>query len=155
MVRQHVNPLSRYYQQPRPLPPLADLFAEVARCDINLAPLELGNPFCECKSAVRCLFAAAVGVPTVASPTEPLREAIIAEETGLLATDAADWDRQVGRLIDDQAMRDRLGDAARIHALAQAGWPAYRERAAAVFSELLQHSSALPDGTLSRGIPLS
>jgi len=30
MVRQHVNPLSRYYQQPRPLPPLADLFAAPA-----------------------------------------------------------------------------------------------------------------------------
>jgi len=139
----------------RPLVALAELFAELARCDINLAPLELGNPFCECKSAVRCLFAAAVGVPTVASPTEPLCEAIIAEETGLLAMDAADWDRQVGRLVDDQALRTRQGDAARIHALARAGWAAYRERAAAVFSELLQHSGALPDGTLSRGIPLS
>jgi len=28
MVRQHVNPLSRFYQLPRPLPPLADLFAD-------------------------------------------------------------------------------------------------------------------------------
>ena len=27
MVRQHVNPLSRYHQQPRPLPPLEDLFS--------------------------------------------------------------------------------------------------------------------------------
>jgi tRNA (guanine-N7-)-methyltransferase len=28
MVRQHVNPLSRYHQQPRPLPPQVDLFAD-------------------------------------------------------------------------------------------------------------------------------
>lgn len=28
MVRQHVNPLSRFYQLPRPLPPLEELFAE-------------------------------------------------------------------------------------------------------------------------------
>ena len=28
MVRQHVNPLSRFYQLPRPLPPLAELFAQ-------------------------------------------------------------------------------------------------------------------------------
>jgi tRNA (guanine-N7-)-methyltransferase len=28
MVRQHVNPLSRYHQQPRELPPLAELFAD-------------------------------------------------------------------------------------------------------------------------------
>jgi tRNA (guanine-N7-)-methyltransferase len=28
MVRQHVNPLSRFYQEPRALPPLADLFSD-------------------------------------------------------------------------------------------------------------------------------
>ena len=28
MVRQHVNPLSRFYQLPRPLPPLGELFAD-------------------------------------------------------------------------------------------------------------------------------
>ncbi len=31
MVRQHVNPLSRYHQLPRPLPPLVDLFADPTR----------------------------------------------------------------------------------------------------------------------------
>lgn len=31
MVRQHVNPLSRYHQLPRPLPPLAELFADPTR----------------------------------------------------------------------------------------------------------------------------
>lgn len=31
MVRQHVNPLSRFYQLPRPLPPLTDLFADPER----------------------------------------------------------------------------------------------------------------------------
>lgn len=31
MVRQHVNPLSRFHQQPRPLPPLSELFADPAR----------------------------------------------------------------------------------------------------------------------------
>lgn len=31
MVRQHVNPLSRFYQLPRPLPPLEELFTEPQR----------------------------------------------------------------------------------------------------------------------------
>lgn len=31
MVRQHVNPLSRFFQQPRPLPPPAQLFADPSR----------------------------------------------------------------------------------------------------------------------------
>ena len=121
----------------RPVVPLPHLFGEVARCDVNLAPLELGNRFCESKSAVRCLFAAAVGVPTVASPTEPLREAIIPEKTGLLAATAADWACQLERLVDDALLRERLGAAAQIHALAQSGWDAYRERVAVVFSTLL------------------
>lgn len=121
----------------RPVVPLPQVFAEVARCDVNLAPLEAGNRFCEAKSAVRCLFAAAVGLPTVAAPTEPLREAIVAEHTGLFAADAGAWERQIERLIDDLAFSRRLGEAARIHALADFGWEAYRERAVAVFGGLV------------------
>lgn len=120
----------------RPRVPLLDLFAAVAACDINLAPLELHNRFCDAKSAVRCLFAAAVGVPTVASPTQPLREAILDGETGLLATSPADWADRLERLVDDAASCRRLGAAARVHALAESGWAAYRERAAAVFGRL-------------------
>lgn len=124
----------------RPVVPLPQVFAEVARCDVNLAPLEPGNRFCEGKSAVRCLFAAAVGVPTVASPTQPLREAIVEGETGLLATTAADWARELERLVDDAALRARLGAAARIHALAESGWSAYRERAVVTFANVLARS---------------
>jgi glycosyltransferase involved in cell wall biosynthesis len=138
----------------RPVVPLPQVFAEVARCDVNLAPLELGNRFCEGKSAVRCLFAAAVGVPTVASPTQPLREAIIPEHTGLLATTAGDWARQLERLVDDAELRDRLGAAARVHALAESGWTSYRERAEAVFRELVElgrrsAGTPSPPGTMS------
>jgi tRNA (guanine-N7-)-methyltransferase len=48
MVRQHVNPLSRYHQQPRALPPLAELFEDAQRplhldigCARGLCLLEL------------------------------------------------------------------------------------------------------------------
>jgi tRNA (guanine-N7-)-methyltransferase len=55
MVRQHVNPLSRFHQQPRPLPPLAELFEDPAlplhldigsargRCLLALAPIRPGH----------------------------------------------------------------------------------------------------------------
>ena len=130
----------------RPVVPLPRVFAEIARCDVNLAPLEPANPFCECKSAVRLLFAAAVGVPTVAAPTAPLRAALVPGETGLLATSAADWAGQLERLVDDVPLRARLGAAARRHALAEFGWSAYRERALAVYGELvgLGRESAAP-----------
>ena len=122
----------------RPPVPLLELFAHLARCDINLAPLELGNPFCDGKSAVRCLFAAAVGVPTVASPTQPLREAIIDGETGWLADDVAAWEDALGRLTADAGLRERLGRAARLHALAQSGFAAYRDLAAETFTRIIR-----------------
>ena len=43
----------------------------------------------------------------------------------------------IERLVDDALLRERLGAAAQIHALAQSGWDAYRERVAVVFSTLL------------------
>lgn len=120
----------------RPIVPLLDLFAELVRCDVNLCPLELGNAFCEAKSAVRWLFAAAVGLPSVASPTQPLREVVISGHTGLLATEASDWELQLETLIDDPMLRQRLGDAARIHALASYGAVTYRDRVVRLFKAL-------------------
>jgi len=128
----------------RPAVPLLELFGQLARCDINLAPLEVGNPFCESKSAVRCLFAAAVGLPTVASPTSPLTEAIVEGETGLLADDVAAWDEALERLVADASLRKRLGEAARLHALAVAGSTTYRDQAAAVFETIISEPGGRP-----------
>src|SRR5258707_7777394 len=52
----------------------ADLLCCIAETDINLAPLELGNSFCEGKSELKFFEAALVGVPTVASATETFRD---------------------------------------------------------------------------------
>ena len=57
----------------------------VAQIDINLAPLELDNPFCQSKSEIKFTEAALVGVPTVASPTQAFVYAIRDGEDGLLA----------------------------------------------------------------------
>ena len=65
--------------------PLETLPVELARLDVNLAPLEVGNPFCEAKSELKFFEAALVDVPTVASPTEPYRASIRHGETGFLA----------------------------------------------------------------------
>jgi glycosyltransferase involved in cell wall biosynthesis len=115
---------------------LHDLFGEVARFDVNLAPLELGNPFCEAKSAVRLLAAAAVGVPSVASPTVPLCDAVLPGLTGLLATDAGAWEQALERLVDDDAGRLSMAAAARIHARARFGPETYADLAERTFARL-------------------
>lgn len=87
---------------------LPDLPTEIARFDINLAPLEVGNPFCEPKSELKYFEAALAGVATIASPSGPFVRAIRNGETGLLASDAAAWEAALLRLVDDPALRARM-----------------------------------------------
>ena len=98
-----------------PVTPWFDLPALLRDVDINLAPLEARRTFNEAKSAIKYLEAALVGTPTVASPTEPFRDAIEPGVTGLLATDPEQWRAALVTLVDDPVLRHRLGRAAREH----------------------------------------
>jgi len=109
-----------------PMQPLEALPASMARFDINLAPLEVGNPFCEAKSELKYFEAALVEVPTIASPTGPLRRAIRDGETGFLAATHEDWYRALTTLADDAALRRRIAHAAYLDVL----WPYGPERRA-------------------------
>jgi O-antigen biosynthesis protein len=84
------------WRQVRPLPELPD---EMARFDINIAPLEFGNPFCEAKSELKFFEAALVNVPTIASPTGPFRRAVEHGRTGYLAASGDDWYRYLTDLV--------------------------------------------------------
>jgi GT2 family glycosyltransferase/glycosyltransferase involved in cell wall biosynthesis/uncharacterized protein YbaR (Trm112 family) len=105
----------------RPLQPLADLPLEMARFDINLAPLEFGNPFCEAKSELKFFEAGLVEVPTIASPTGPFRRAIEHGKTGFLAASADDWYVYLKQLVEDPDLRRRVAHEAYHAALASFG----------------------------------
>jgi len=105
----------------RPMQPLVDLPRELARFDINIAPLEYGNPFCEAKSELKFFEAALVDVPTVASPTGPYRRAIEHGRTGFLAATATDWYVLVKQLAEDPVLRRRIAHDAYTAALASFG----------------------------------
>ena len=83
----------------------------MARFDINIAPIEVGNPFCEAKSELKFVQAALVEVCTVASPTGPFRRAIHHVKTGFLAGDAQSWKRILRCLLEDAAFRRQIGEA--------------------------------------------
>ncbi len=85
---------------------------EYARLDINIAPLEVGNPFCEAKSELKFFEAALVRVPTVASPTQPYAQAIRHGETGFLASDHQQWSACLRDLVQNSELRRRVGDRA-------------------------------------------
>ena len=100
-----------------PFRPWYELPAVLRDTDICLAPLALDNRFNEAKSAIKWLEAALVATPTIASPTEPFREAIDPGRTGFLAGTEQEWEEAVELLIGSAAERARVGAQAQREAL--------------------------------------
>jgi glycosyltransferase involved in cell wall biosynthesis/SAM-dependent methyltransferase len=94
-----------------------DLPRLIRSVDINLAPLELDNPFTECKSSLKYFEAAILGVPTVASDVEPFRTSISQGENGYLCRNEEQWFRCISRLIEEPNLRQKMGSMARRDAL--------------------------------------
>lgn len=89
--------------------PREEHFRNLASVDINVAPLEIGDPFCEAKSELKFFEAGAVGVPTVASATGTFREAVTDGIDGFVAKDENEWREKLERLILDRELRRGMG----------------------------------------------
>lgn len=96
-----------------------EMLRSLAQCDINIAPLEEGDIFCEGKSELKFFEAGLVEVPTVASRTQPFAAAISDGENGFLASTPKEWQEKLARLVADAELRSALGAAARTTTLAQ------------------------------------
>jgi glycosyltransferase involved in cell wall biosynthesis len=88
-------------------------FANIASVDINLAPLEIGNPFCESKSELKFFEAGIVGIPTVASATAPYKSAIEDGVDGYTAGTTEEWTEKLSRLIELVSLRRMMGNKAK------------------------------------------
>lgn len=97
----------------RPLMTHAEMLRVLADVDINLAPLELGNPFTACKSELKIFEAALLAIPSVASPTPAFAAIIQHGESGMLAAGEDEWVAGITQLVKDPALRRRVGDAAK------------------------------------------
>lgn len=117
----------------RPRVPFHDLFGELARADVNLCPLELHNRFCEAKSAVRCLAASALGIPSIVSPTSPLLESVENGKAGLVARDSMEWESALERLIGDPDLRMETGRKAKGRALGICDFSKWSSEASRIF----------------------
>ena len=129
----------------RQVVPLRDLPDEIARFDINLAPLEVGNPFCEAKSELKIFEAALAHVCTVASPTGPFARLVRHGATGLLARTPAEWRDALFTLANDPKMREGLALAAELSVL----WPHGPMRRRNAVATLLDHASGGRAATLA------
>ncbi len=92
-------------------------YHNIAQVDINLAPLELGDAFCEAKSELKFFEAGIVAVPTVAVANRTFLEAITDGMDGFVARETDEWVEKLSRLIDDEDFRKRMGQKARETAL--------------------------------------
>lgn len=111
--------LNKFRERIKQLPyvPRKKHFENISKVDINLAPLEIGNPFCEAKSELKFFEAGIVGIPTVASATQTFKEAISDGINGFVASDTEEWKNKLERLILSPELRSRMGQEARKKAL--------------------------------------
>ncbi|MBP9713227.1 MAG: glycosyltransferase [Sterolibacterium sp.] len=93
-------------------------FSEHARWDIGLAPLT-ERSFNRYKSDIKFLDYGVLGIPGVYSNVGPYPASVVHEQTGLLVANQPEaWFAALSRLIEDAALRQQIGGAARsyVHA---------------------------------------
>ena len=131
----------------RPLVPWQELPGILAGVDVNLAPLETGNAFTACKSSIKYLEAALVGVPTVATPLPDFVRVIEDGRNGMLATSDDEWRRALDALAASAELRHDVGAAA----LDDAVGTQTTSRGGPAFLATLRAASGLarPDGPLT------
>ncbi len=116
-----------------PLLPYDQMLKLLSSIDINLAPLEMDNPYCESKSQLKIFEAGLVGVPTVASEVESYGEAIDNGVDGFLASNSGQWLAALEKLIDSKELRTAVGERAKQRASSQFGPKAVAQRAESVY----------------------
>jgi glycosyltransferase involved in cell wall biosynthesis len=107
----------------------------LARMDINLAVLKPGA-VADCKSEIKWLEAAMLGIPSIVTPTQTYREVLGDGEAALFATSAEEWHDALHRLVSCDAERARIGAAARRLALAQYAMPAAARNLRGIFDSV-------------------
>ena len=95
-----------------PLPNIQDYWEALKLADINLSVLER-SAFNDCKSEIKWLEAAMMGIPSVLSRTKTYEEIVEDGVTGFLCDTPLDFARSLDRLIGDASLRKKIGEAAR------------------------------------------
>lgn len=85
---------------------------ELAQMDCTVMPL-CDDAFNRCKSAVRLIDAASVGVPSIVAPVGDLSQLILQGKTGFVAKNSQEWCTALGRYAGARDTTRAIGLAAR------------------------------------------
>lgn len=86
--------------------------ADISEFDVGIMPLP-DDEWCRYKCGLKLLQYMALGIPGVASPVGVNAEIIEHGVNGLVATDTESWESGLFALVNDGALRRRMGDAGR------------------------------------------
>lgn len=111
----------------KPMVPFSQLPEALIDVDINLAPLETLNPFCDAKSELKYFESGLVEVPTIASATSTYTAAIKNGQSSFVAASTQDWMNALLQLVDNQDLRRNMGKMARQESIIRWG-PAAQKR---------------------------
>jgi len=110
-----------------------DLRAEIARAHVVVAPLRIGGG-----TRLKIVEAMAVAKPIVATSVGAEGIDVRHERDILLADTPAALAREIGRVLSDGALGERLGQAARETAIAHYSWSAAAHKLGAFYESLLE-----------------
>jgi len=103
--------------------------ADLLGFHIGLMPLE-DDAWAQGKCAFKALQYMALGEPALVSPVGMNTEVVTENVNGFVCTTPADWEASLRRLLDDETLRARLGEAARQTVEARysvvSNWPNFR-----------------------------
>lgn len=94
-----------------PLMDFSSYLYSLRQTDIAIAPLKT-SLFADCKSEIKWLEAAAMGVPSVVSDTARYRDVIEHGENGLIATNSEAWFLELEKLVLDFQLRRNIAENA-------------------------------------------
>lgn len=115
--------------------------SEVQKMDIGIMPLP-DQPWTRGKCGYKLVQYMACGLPVVASPVEVNRELVRHGENGFLASSDREWGEALGRLVDDAALRNRMGAEGRRRVEAEYSLQVHAPR----FADLLRSAAGQVSG---------
>jgi hypothetical protein len=102
-----------------PMLPYYRMVGDIRNCDVVIAPLVTGNPFCEAKSELKFFESALVSRACIASPTHTFKSAMSGGEYGLLASTPEEWREQLEITYRSAEDRKALASRARDFCIAE------------------------------------
>ena len=94
-------------------------YSNIKEVDVNLIPLEINNPFCESKSALKFIEAGILKIPSIATNNQTFSETIKDGVDGFLVSNEQEWVNKISLLVEDEELRKNMGKQARKKIIAQ------------------------------------